>query len=98
MTSGLNIPVTFNGSKLRRASAHDAAGKRIGPNGWSTYDKFGDDFTADNTNISILAGFLSNSSVLDGTIKFTFEFFDGQVINYSIQKSGSNVTGIGVVN
>ena len=97
-TSGLNIPVTFNGSKLRRASAHDAAGNRIGPTSWFTYDKFGDDFTADNTKISILPGFLSNSSVLDGTIKFTFEFYDGQVINYSIQKSGSNVTGIGVVN
>lgn len=100
-TSAFNIPVNFNGAKLRRAAAYDASGNRVGPNsGWWTYLAFGSDFTADydTSIINILNGFFKDSSVKDGTIKFTFEFYDGKVINYSIEKSGTNVTGIGEVN
>ncbi|WP_373231208.1 cellulase family glycosylhydrolase [Cohnella sp.] len=97
-TDGITIPVTFNGSKIRRATAFDGSGNRIGPNSWFRYMQFGNEFTADYNNgtFSILNGFF-NSSVLDGTIKFTIELYDGQVINYAIQKSGTDVTGIGVV-
>lgn len=99
-TSGITIPVTFNGSKIRRASAFDASGNRIGPNSWFPYMQFGGqgEFDADYTagTFSILSNFF-NSSVLDGTIKFTIEFYDGKVVNYAIQKSGTNITGIGVV-
>lgn len=97
-TSGLTIPVDFNGAKLRRASAYDASGNRVGPNSsWWGYLQYGNGnaFTADYTEntISILPGFFNDGSVKDGTIKFTFEFYDGQKINYIMQKSGPNVTG-----
>ncbi|WP_261301697.1 cellulase family glycosylhydrolase [Paenibacillus andongensis] len=97
-TEGITIPVSFNGAKVRRASAYDASGNRIGPNSWFPYMQFGGEFTADYNKgtFSILSGFFNNS-VSDGTIKLTIEFYDGQVINYAIQKSGTNVTGIGVV-
>ncbi len=97
-TSGITIPVTFNGSKVKRASAYDASGNRIGPNSWFPYMQFGSEFNANYTEgtFSIQSNFFNNS-VLDGTIKITIEFYDGQVINYAIQKSGSNVTGTGVV-
>jgi endoglucanase len=97
-TEGITIPVSFNGDKVRRASAYDASGNRIGPNSWSRYMQFGYEFTADYNKgtFSILNSFF-NSSVSDGTIKLTIEFYDGQIINYAIQKSGTNVTGIGVV-
>jgi endoglucanase len=96
-TSGITIPVTFNGSKVKRASAFDASGNRIGPNSWFPYMQFGYEFNANYAEgtFSIQSNFF-NSSVLDGTIKITIEFYDGQVMNYAIQKSGSNVTGIGI--
>ena len=98
-TEGITIPVTYNGSKIRRAAAFNASSERIGPNSWSRYMHFGGgEYSADYNNgtFSISKGFF-NDSVLDGTIKFTIEFFDGQIINYAVQKSGTNVTGIGVV-
>jgi endoglucanase len=39
-TSGITIPVAFNGSKIKRASAVDASGNRIGPNSWFPYMHF----------------------------------------------------------
>ncbi|UUZ80401.1 hypothetical protein LJK88_36770 [Paenibacillus sp. P26] len=97
-TEGITIPVTYNGSKIRRAAAFDESGNRIGPNSWFPYMQFGFEFTADYNKgtFSIPKGFF-NDSVKDGTIKFTIEFYDGQVINYAVQKSGTNVTGKGVV-
>jgi endoglucanase len=98
-TDGITIPVTYNGSKVRRAAAFDESGNRIGPTSWFRYMQFGGgEFTVDydKGTFSIPKSFF-NDSVKDGTIKFTIEFFDGQVINYAIQKSGTNVTGIGVV-
>jgi hypothetical protein len=58
----------------------------------------GGEFTVDydKGTFTLPKGFF-NDSVKDGTIKLTIEFFDGQVINYEIQKSGTNVTGIGAV-
>ncbi|AFC32864.1 cellulase [Paenibacillus mucilaginosus 3016] len=95
-TSGITIPVTFNGSKIKRVSAFDASGNRIGPNSWFPYMQFGHEFNANYSEgtFTIQNNFF-NSSVLDGTIKITIEFYDGQVINYAIQKSASNLTGIG---
>jgi endoglucanase len=96
-TSNFIIPVNFNGANLRRASAYDASGNRIGPNSWWPYCQFGGEFSADynSGNISISSSFFNDSSVKDGTIKFTFEFYDGEVINYTLVKSGTNITGIG---
>jgi endoglucanase len=98
-TDGITIPVTYNGSKVRRAAAFDAAGNRIGPTSWFRYMHFGGgEFTVDygNGTFTLPSSFF-NASVLDGTIKLTIEFFDGQVINYAVQKNGTNVTGLGIV-
>lgn len=94
-TTSFNIPVNFNGSKLRRGAAYDESGKRIGGNGWFTYCMFGGEFTADydKGTITISNDFFKDGSVNDGKIKFTFEFYDGQVINYTLEKNGTNVTG-----
>lgn len=96
-TSVFSIPVNFNGAKSRTASAYDAFCNRVGPNSsWWGYLQYGNGnaFVADYTKntINILPGFFNDSSVKDGTIKFTFEFYDGQTINYILQKSGTSVT------
>lgn len=96
-TSKVSIPVDFNGAKLRRVTAYDENGNRVGPNSsWWGYLQFNDSFSVDynNGSIDILNSFFNDSSVQDGKIKFTFEFYDGQVVNYTLVKDGENVTGV----
>lgn len=95
-TSGLSIPVDFKGAKLRRATALNESGK-VGPNSsWWNYLQYSSVFTADYNKgtIEILKPFFDDGSVKDGDIKFTFEFYDGQVVNYTLKKSGTSVTGV----
>jgi endoglucanase len=101
-TDGITIPVAYNGSKVRRAAAFDESGNRVGGTTWFRYMHFG---TYDGSNFSVdynngtftLPAPFFNDSVKDGMTKITIEFFDGQIINYAINKSGTDVTGLGVV-
>lgn len=96
-TSSFSIPVDFNGAKLRRATAYDSSGARVGPNSsWWSYLECGSDFSEDydKSVINIFNNFFKDSSVKDGMIKFTFEFYDGQKVNYILTKNCTNVTGI----
>lgn len=96
-TDGIIIPVDFNSAKVRRAALLDEAGNRIGGTSWFTFMKFGSDFIADydNGTFSLLKDGLNG--VPDGTITLKIEFYDGSIFNYSLQKSGNDVTGLGVV-
>lgn len=96
-TSKVSIPVDFNGAKLRRVTACDESGNRVGPNSsWWGYLQLNGSFSVDYNNgtIDILNNFFNDSSVQDGKIKLTFEFYDGQIVNYTLVKDGENVTGI----
>lgn len=96
--SGFSIPVDFNGTKLRRVTAYNANEDRVGPNSsWWNYLQYNSSFIADyeKNTIEIFEIFFSDDSIEDGEIKFKFEFYDGQVIEYTILKEGSNVTGFG---
>ncbi|WP_017687729.1 cellulase family glycosylhydrolase [Paenibacillus sp. PAMC 26794] len=98
VTEGIQIPVQFNGTNVRRASLFDSSGNRLGSNSWFPYMMFGGEFTADyNEGTFSLLKDAFNGSVPDGQIKLRIEFYDGQSMNYSIQKSGNNVTGLGIV-
>lgn len=97
-TDGFSIPTKFNGAKLRRATAYDKDGNVIGPNSsWWSYLQYTSAFIADyeNETIEIYNNFFNDSSVTDGEIKFTFEFYDGQVVDYTLVKDGANITGTG---
>jgi endoglucanase len=97
-TGGIIVPVSYNGTKVRRAAAFDASGNRVGGNSWSKYMQFGGQFNADyRFDTFYITKDFFDSSVMDGKINFKIEFYDGQMITYSIQKSGNDVTGIGVV-
>jgi len=101
-TSGITIPVDFNGTKLRRASAYDESGNTVGPfSPWWNYIPFGSSFTFDyDKGISLTGDFFNGDSIrnLNGKITVHFEFYDGQVINYILTKDGTNVTGKSVAN
>jgi endoglucanase len=104
-TSGVNIPVDFNGAKLRRAyavnvNADGTDGSRVGNlSAWWPWLKYGrwSEVVADynNNTININSDFFKYGYNMpaDGKIKFYFEFYDGQTVNYILTKSGSNVTG-----
>jgi endoglucanase len=96
-TSNVSIPVDFNGAKLRRVTAFDESENRVGPNSsWWGYLQLNGAFSVDYNNgtIDILNNFFNDSSVQDGKVKFTFEFYDGQIVNYTLVKDGENVTGV----
>ncbi|MBW5447177.1 cellulase family glycosylhydrolase [Cohnella sp. CFH 77786] len=104
-TSGVKIPVDFNGAKLRRAysvnvNADGTDGSRVGElSAWWPWLKYGrwSEVVADynNNTININSNFFQYAHNMqeNGKIKFYFEFYDGQTVNYILTKSGSNVTG-----
>lgn len=98
-TSGIYIPVAYNGSKIRTVKAQDSNGISVGPNSeWWPFIGFGIYLPDYDFDILSMTNKFFNSTVLDGTIILTIEFYDGQTMKYAMQKTGTNVIGIGVVN
>lgn len=94
-TTDIKIPVDFNGSEVRRATAYMESGK-VGPNSsWWDYLQYGSAFLPDyeNGTIAILDGFWNDPTAVDGDITFHFEMYDGSVLKYTLKKAGTNVTG-----
>ena len=96
-TSGFSIPVEFNGAKIRRAVAYNEEGNKIGPNSsWWKYLQYSETFLADYNNgtIEIKSNFFNDWSVssINGEIKFVFEFYDGQFIEYTLIKDNDQIT------
>lgn len=99
-TTLTSIPTKFNGSKLRRATAYDESGNRVGPNSsWWGYLQYNSAFAADYNNgtIEIYSNFFNDGSVKDGKIKFTFEFYDGQMVEYDVVKNGGEIVGTPII-
>jgi endoglucanase len=93
-TSGIDIPVTFNGSQVRRVTAYQASGK-VGPNSsWWDYLQNGGSFNVDYNNgtISLTESFFSDDTVSDGIMMLTVEFYDGQVLSIWLNVDGDTVT------
>lgn len=96
-TDGISIPSNFNGANLRRTTAVDEEGNRVGNNSsWWKYLKYTSEFVADyeDNTINLYDEFLGNSTFSDGKVKLTFEFYDGQTVEYTLLKEGSKITGI----
>jgi endoglucanase len=91
-TSGFNIPVQFNGSKLSTLEAMYSDGTGAGPQNWTTYKQFGYAFTPDYTNnvVTMTNNFFNSCN--DGVITLKLHFQSGEVLQYSITKTGTTVT------
>ena len=48
-----------------------------------------------NGTIEIYNNFFNDSSINDGEIKLSFEFYDDQIVEYTLLKDGSTITGVG---
>ncbi|UUZ93513.1 cellulase family glycosylhydrolase [Paenibacillus sp. P25] len=92
-TSGFVIPTAFNGDQLATMEAVYAAGGNAGPQNWTSYKEFGYCFKPDYTNnkITLTSNFFNETT--DGTVILTFHFWSGQIVKYTIVKSGTSVTG-----
>ncbi|MBE5878054.1 MAG: hypothetical protein E7290_14370 [Lachnospiraceae bacterium] len=91
---GIAIPVDFNGSKVRRVTAYQAAG-RVGPNSdWWAYLQHDGTFSTDYEagNISMLSSFFADSTVKNGLTKLRVEFYDGQVVYVWLNVADDKVT------
>jgi endoglucanase len=95
-SEGITIPITFNGSQVRRVNAYQAAG-RVGPNsGWWSYLQYDSSFHVDYTNgsLTFTSDFFADSTVTDGDLRASIEFYDGQTISVWMNISGDYVTCI----
>lgn len=86
--SGIDIPVDFNGSKIRRITAYQASGK-VGPNsGWWDYLQLYGSYAVDykKGTLTFNQNFFADSSVKDGLIKCKVEMYDGQIVSVWMKK------------
>lgn len=91
---GIQIPVEFNGSRVRRVTAYQAGGK-VGPNSdWWDYLQYDSSFGVDYKKgiINLLSAFFADATVKDGLMKLKVEFYDGQIIYIWLTVDGNQVT------
>lgn len=91
---GIQIPVEFNGSVVRRVTAYQASGK-VGPNSdWWNYLQYDGSFGVDyeKETINLLSVFFADASVKDGLMKLKVEFYDGQIAYIWLNVDGNKVT------
>lgn len=92
-TANFAIPTAFNGDRLATMEAVYAAGGNAGPNNWTSYKEFARTFmpSYETNEIKLTQGFFNE--VNDGTVILKFHFWSGAVINYTITKNGTSITG-----
>ncbi|MDO7908064.1 cellulase family glycosylhydrolase [Paenibacillus sp. JX-17] len=92
-TSSFSIPTQFNGTTLATMEAVYTTGGNAGPQNWTPYKEFETTFSPSySTNtIKLQPDFFKD--VNDGTVTLKFHFWSGDVVNYTITKSGTTVTG-----
>lgn len=91
---GIDIPVDFHGTEIRRITAYQAAG-RVGPNSsWWNWLQNGGAFVVDydKKQLSLNAALFTDSTVSDGAMKLTIEFYDGQKKDITLQIQKNAVT------
>lgn len=93
---GIQIPVAYHGSRVRRATAY-AAGGKVGPqSGWWNYLQYQECFFADDEKelFVVTDKFFADDTVKgkDGLIRFEVEFFDGNKTDLWLHVSGDQVT------
>ncbi|MDQ0877765.1 endoglucanase [Paenibacillus sp. V4I3] len=92
-TSNFAIPTAFNGDRLATMEATYAAGGNAGPHNWTSFKEFNRTFKPSyaTNEISLTQGFFNE--VNDGTVILKFHFWSGAIIEYTITKNGTSITG-----
>lgn len=92
-TESFAIPTSFNGNQLATMEAVYTTGGNAGPQNWTSFKEFGYTFAPsyDTKEIKLLPNFFKE--VVDGEVQLKFHFWNGDVITYTITKSGNSVVG-----
>ncbi|WP_046227934.1 cellulase family glycosylhydrolase [Paenibacillus dauci] len=92
-TSSFSIPTAFNGDQLATMEATYASGGNAGPQNWTSFKEFETTFSPvySGNTIKLQPAFFNETK--DGQVNLKFHFWSGAIINYTITKSGSTVTG-----
>ncbi|MGM0879951.1 MAG: cellulase family glycosylhydrolase [Bacillota bacterium] len=92
-TANFAIPTAFNGDRLATMEAVYAAGGNAGPHNWTSFKEYGRTFKPSyaTNEISLTQSFFNE--VNDGTVILKFHFWSGAIIEYTITKNGTNITG-----
>lgn len=93
---GIRIPVSYQGSRVRRATAYAAGGKVGLQSGWWNYLQYQEVFSADDQQglFVISKNFFADDTVKgkDGLIRFAVQFYDGSTTDIWLKVSGDQVT------
>ncbi|MDQ0112248.1 cellulase family glycosylhydrolase [Paenibacillus harenae] len=92
-TANFVIPIAFNGDRLATMEAVYAEGGNAGPDDWTSFKAFGYTFKPSyaTNEITLTQNFFNK--VNDGTVILKFHFWSGAIIEYTITKNGTNITG-----
>ncbi|WP_102716428.1 cellulase family glycosylhydrolase [Paenibacillus castaneae] len=88
------IPTLFHGDRLATMEAVYTSGGNAGPSDWTSFKEFNQSFSPayDASEIKLTKAFFEQ--VKDGEIKLNMHFWSGEIIPYTITKTGSNVIGL----
>ncbi len=92
-TDSFMIPTQFNGDRLKTMEAVYVKGGIAGPQNWTSFKEFSVAFRPQygmNT-IHLTKDFFKE--VRDAEVRLKFHFWSGEIVEYTISKSGSWVTG-----
>lgn len=92
-TSSFAIPTAFNGDQLATMEAVYVNGGNAGPHNWTSFKEFETTFSPAYSEGKIKLQQAFFNEVNDGTVTLKFHFWSGEIVNYTIKKSGSTVTG-----
>jgi endoglucanase len=93
-TTELAVPVAFNGDQLATIEAVYPDGTVAGPADWTEFKEFGTAFTPDYEAGTIVFPEAFFAAVNDNsTVNLTFHFWSGKTLEYTLERSGTAVTG-----
>ncbi|WHX49741.1 cellulase family glycosylhydrolase [Paenibacillus woosongensis] len=92
-TSSFAIPTAFNGDQLATMEAVYVNGGNAGPHNWTSFKEFETTFSPAYSDGKIKLQQAFFNEVNDATVTLRFHFWSGEIVNYTIKKSGSTVTG-----
>ncbi|MGM0879965.1 MAG: cellulase family glycosylhydrolase [Bacillota bacterium] len=92
-TANFAIPTAFNGDRLATMEAVYAEGGNAGPHNWTSFKEFARTFKPSYAanEITLTQSFFNE--VNDGTVILKFHFWSGAIIEYTITKNGTSISG-----
>lgn len=92
-TGSFTIPTSFNGDQLATMEAVYQNGGNAGPQNWTAFKEFAYTFVPNYSSNQIVLKQAFFDDVNNGTVILKFHFWSGAVIQYTLNKNGSWVTG-----